>query len=120
MKLTYFTAGDPFQVTEFPFDDMYITDAKFIKLAIKDDQWLGIIKGDYTKYIEESTLRNVESIDGFINFQTNMQITKAEIINAVYSHDVQIKIIRDNSAGRNKNIFKEFDTFVQLIPSAGS
>lgn len=117
MKLTYFTAGDPFQVTEFPFDDMYITDAKFIKLAIKGDQWLGIIKGDYTKYIEESTLSSVESIDGFINIQTNMQITKAQIINAVYSHDVQIKIIRDNSAGRNVDIFEAFDTFVQLIPS---
>ena len=117
MKLTYFTAGDPFQVTEFPFDDMYITDAKFHKLAIKDNQWLGIIKGDYTKYIEESTLGSVDSIDGFINIQTNMQITKAEIINAVYSYDVQIKIIRDNSAGRNLDIFEEFDTFVQLIPS---
>lgn len=116
MKLTYFTAGSPFLVTEFPFDDMYITDAKFHKLAIKDDQWLGIIKGDYTKYIEESTLGTVVSIDGFINIQTNKQITKAEIINAVYSYDYQIKLIRDNSAGRNQDLFSAFDDFVQLIP----
>jgi hypothetical protein len=95
---------------------MYITDAKFHKLAIKDNQWLGIIKGDYTKYIEESTLSSVESIDGFINIQTNVQITKAEIINAVYPYDTQIKIIRDNSAGRNQEIFEDFDAFVQLIP----
>jgi len=115
MKLTYFTAGDLFLITEFPFDDMYITDAKFHKLAIKDNQWLGIIKGDYTKYIEESSLGSVTSIAGFINIQTNLQITKAEIINAVYPFDDQIKIIRDNSAGRNLDIFETFDTFVQLI-----
>jgi hypothetical protein len=116
MKLTYFQTGNPFSVTVFPFDDMYITDAKFIKIAIKDDLWLGVLTGDYTKYIGNISLNVVTSLTDFIGIQTQMQITKAEIVNVVYSYDQQIKILRDKEAGRNLEQFTEFDTFVQSIP----
>jgi hypothetical protein len=116
MKLTYFEAGNPFAVTEFPFDDMYITDAKFVKIAINDDLWLGVLTGDYVKYIGDISLNEVTTLTNFINIQTRQQVTKAEIIDRMYSLDQQIKILRDKSADRNLDIFTEFDEFVQSIP----
>jgi len=116
MILTYFQAGNPFSVTVFPFDDMYITDAKFVKIAIKDDLWLGVLIGDYTKYIGNINLNTVTSLDNFNNLQTGQQVTKSEIVNKLYTYDQQIKILRDKEAGRNLDKFVEFDIFVQSIP----
>jgi hypothetical protein len=115
MKLTYFEENNPFVVTEFPFDDMYITDAKFVKIAINGRLWLGVLIGDYTKYIGNITLNEVTSLIGFNNIQTTQQVTKAEIINRMYDYDLQIKILRDKEAGRNIDKFIEFDEFVQSI-----
>jgi hypothetical protein len=106
----------PFAVTEFPFDDMYITDAKFVKIAKQDDLWLGILVGDYTKYLGDAVINNVTTLDNFINLQTNNQVTKAEIINKMYDYDNQIKILRDKQMDRNIELFNTFDTFVQSIP----
>jgi hypothetical protein len=116
MTLTMFTENQPFRVTEFPFDDMYISDAKFIKLAIKENNWLGILTGDYKKYLGDETLLQIDSLDGFIGLQSNKQITKSEIIEIVYNEHRQIKILRDKMCGRNEQEFYKFDQFVQSIP----
>jgi hypothetical protein len=116
MILTYFTENMPFLVTEFPFDDMYITDAKFVKIAKQDDLWLGVLTGDYTKYLGDVVINNVTTLIGFNNFQTSAQVTKAEIINRMYDYDNQIKILRDKQMDRNIELFNAFDTFVQSIP----
>lgn len=116
MKLTYFEENNPFAITEFPFDDMYITDAKFIKIAINNTQWLGILTGNYTSYIGDIVLSDVNTLAGFINIQTKQNVTKAEIINRIYDYDQQIKLLRDKEAGRNLDKFIEFDEFVQSIP----
>jgi hypothetical protein len=116
MILTYFQAGNPFGLSEFPFDDMYITDAKFMRIAIKDDLWLGVLTGDYVKYLGDININEVTSLENFINFQTNKQVLKSEIINMMYPYDQQIKILRDKEAGRNIEIFTTFDSFVQSIP----
>jgi hypothetical protein len=106
----------PYAVTEFPFDDMYITDAKFVKIAKQDDLWLGVLTGDYTTYLGNVVINNVTTLDNFINLQTNNQVTKAEIINRMYDYDNQIKILRDKQMDRNIELFNAFDTFVQSIP----
>ena len=72
MKLTYFEANNPFAITEFPFDDMYITDAKFVKIAINGTLWLGVLTGDYAKYIGNIGLNEVTSLTNFINIQTGV------------------------------------------------
>lgn len=116
MILTYFTENMPFAVTEFPFDDMYVTDAKFVKIAKQDDLWLGILIGDYNKYLGDIVINSVTTLDEFNNLQTNIQVTKAEIVNKMFTYDEQIKILRDKQMNRNVEMFNEFDTFVQSIP----
>jgi hypothetical protein len=116
MILTYFTENMPFAVTEFPFDDMYITDAKFVKIAKQDELWLGILIGDYTKYLGDTVINPVTTLDGFTNIQTSIQVTKSEIVNRMFTYDEQIKILRDKQMERNLELFNEFDTFVQSIP----
>ncbi len=116
MILTYFTENMPFAVTEFPFDDMYITDAKFVKIAKQDDLWLGVLTGDYTKYLGNFVINTVTTLVGFNNLQTSAQVTKAEIVNRMYDYDSQIKVLRDKQMDRNVEAFNVFDTFVQSIP----
>jgi hypothetical protein len=111
-----FTENQPFRVTEFPFDDMYISDAKFIKLAIKENNWLGILTGDYKKYIGDYNVANVDSLEGYICLQTGLQITKSYIINSVYTIDEQIKILRELHSEENLSEFNIFNNFVNSIP----
>lgn len=116
MKLTIFEENNPFAVSQFPFDDMYIQDAKFVKIAKKNNLWLGVLVGDYLKYLPNTTINEITSLDLFLNLQTNRQVLKSEIIEKIYPTDVQIKILRDKEAGRNIDKFNEFDQFVQSIP----
>lgn len=116
MILTYFTENMPFAVTEFPFDDMYVTDAKFVKIAKQDDLWLGILIGDYNKYLGNIVINSVTTLDGFTNIQTSIQVTKAEIVNRMFTYDEQIKILRDKQMERNVSNSLNNSTFVQSIP----
>lgn len=56
------------------------------------------------------------TLDGWFNILNRQQITKAEIIRAVYTQDEEYKILRDAAAGRNTEVFTAFDTFVESIP----
>lgn len=113
MILCAFKENDPYKITEFPFDDMYVTEKKFIKIGISPDGlWLGILVGDCKDVTGQKPFDN---IGDFISIQTNLPVTKKEIISKMYPPDVESKILRDAQAGRNLELFKEYDYFIESI-----
>lgn len=116
MKLAIFRENTPFQITEFPFDDMYFTEMKFIKIGRRNLDWLGILVGNYNNEIISASLV-LSDIGSFTSLQTNAPVTKDEIISYIYTKDLENKIVRDAIAGRNLNVFNEYDQFVESIPA---
>lgn len=114
MRLVAFRENDPYSVTEFPFDDMYETDRKFVKIGLEGDLWLGVL-------ISETPIEGeveINRLSGFTNLQTNLPVTKKEVVAAIYKPDVEAKILRDRLAGRNFEKFLIYDAFVQSIPAS--
>ena len=114
MKLVAFRENDPYSVTEFPFDDMYETDRKFVKIGIEGDLWLGVL---ITNTEIEGAV-TINRLSGFTSFQTNLPVTKKEVVSAIYKPDREAKILRDRLSGRNFDEFLIYDAFVQSIPSS--
>lgn len=116
MILAAFKEDNPYSLDEYPFNDMYVNDRKFIKVGISSDNiWIGILTGDNSDIINNSS--EIESLNKFISFQLGIPVTKSEIISKMYSPDQETKILRDAASGRNIDKFNEYDTFVESIPS---
>lgn len=113
MRLVAFRENDPYSVDEFPFDDMYETNRKFIKVGLEGDLWLGILITD--EPIEGEVA--IDRLSGFTSLQRHQPVTKSEVIAHVYTPDQEAKIVRDWACNRNRDRFYEYDQFVQSIPS---
>lgn len=115
MILVAFKENDPYLITEYPFDDMYVYDRKFIKLGVNQDVWCGILIGNNEDILQNSI--PVTVLSEFINTQTNTPLSKNDVIRKIYTLDMECKILRDAAAGRNLDRFSEYDQFVESIPS---
>ena len=110
MKLTTFKENEPYTLEQFPFNDMYTAD-KFFKIGINGDTWLGVLT-TISSYPGEVKF---DSIEDFTSIQTGMPVTKDEIISYMYPKDIENKILRDTTAGRNLDKFNEYDSFIESI-----
>lgn len=114
MILVAFKENEPYSLTEYPFDDMYVTERKFIKVGISNDVWCGILIGDNSDLIGQI---EVVDLSEYTDIQSNTPLTKLGVIRRIYSVDQETKILRDAAAGRNMDKFMEYDQFVESIPS---
>jgi len=104
---------------EWPFHSLENTDIpdcewQLVANTESNDKSMIIVWGTDEETV--TTDSDFTTLDGWFNILNRQQITKAEIIRAVYTQDEEYKILRDAAAGRNTEVFTAFDTFVESIP----